>query len=113
MWRNKTIGDPGVRLVFYFLVRLGQPQRDMYWLHRLLHDDEQVLTQLVQVKFTAQAGAERLHGLGCIILAPVETTINDPLKPMAQWLKKSGNGQCRSNDDDGRLRDLPGEQEIG
>ena len=41
--------------------RWTQPQRDMCWLHRLLHDCEQVLTQLAQVHFIAQRGAERLQ----------------------------------------------------
>ncbi len=41
-------------LVFSVLLRWAQPERDMCWLHRLLHDGQQVIVQLVQVHLLAQ-----------------------------------------------------------
>ena len=58
-------------------------------LHRLLNDGEQLLAQLVQVHFLAQRCAERLQGLGRIILATVEALVDDRLDAMAQM--PSGN----------------------
>ena len=59
-----------------------------------------MLTQLVQVNFVAQGGAEGCQGLGCIILAAVEATIDDGLDAMAQGLEESSNDQRRDHDCD-------------
>jgi len=82
----------------------------MRWLHGFLNDIEQVLTQLAQVYLIAQGCAERYHDLGRIVLTAVETAVNDRLDAMAQGLEERRDSECRSNDDHGRLRDLPGEQ---
>src|SRR6266567_8378890 len=59
-----------------------------------------MLTQLVQVNFVAQGGAEGCQGLGCIILAAVEATIDDGLDAMAQGLEESSNDERRDHDSD-------------
>src|SRR2546423_5801284 len=59
-----------------------------------------MLTQLVQVNFVAQGGAEGCHGLDSIILAAVEATIDDGLDTMAQGLEESNNDQRRNHDSD-------------
>src|SRR5215471_18888320 len=66
--------------------RWTQPERDVGWLHRLLHHRQQALAQLVQVHFLPQGGAESCHGLGGVILAAVETAIDDRLDTLAQGL---------------------------
>jgi len=37
---------------------LAQPERDVRWLHGLLHSCEQVVAQLLQVYLIAQRGAK-------------------------------------------------------
>ena len=92
MW-GKTIGDPGFRFVWYFLVELGQPQRDMRWLHRLLHDSNQLLTQLVQVHLIAQRGTEGSYDFSSIIFATIEVAVNDVLEAPPQRLGEGRNHQ--------------------
>src|SRR5437879_8850648 len=96
-------------LMFCCLFGWAQPQRDMRWLHGLLNDVEQVLTQLAQVYFIAKCCAEGLQCPGCIILATVEATIDNRLQTMAHGLEESRDGERRGNNDDGRLRGLPSE----
>ena len=72
----------------------------MCWLHRLLNDVEQVLTQLLQVHFLAQGGAEGCHGLGGIILAAIEAPVNNPLDALAQGLEEGRNRQGGDDDCD-------------
>src|SRR5437868_14212789 len=55
-------------LLFSVWCRWAQPERNLGGLHRLLDDCHQLLSQLVQVHFLAQGGAESCHGLGGIIL---------------------------------------------
>src|SRR5437016_3874684 len=64
-------------LLFSVWFGLRQPERDMGGLHRLLHHGHQLLAQLSQVKLIAQRSTEGLDDFGCIILAPVEATIDD------------------------------------
>ena len=73
----------------------------MRGLHRLLHHRQQVLAQLLQVHFLAQGGTEGSHHLRCIILAPVETAINDLLDAPAQRLEQPVDRQ--RGDDDGHV----------
>ena len=75
----------------------------MGWLHRLLHDSEQVLAQLAQIHFIAQRCTERLHGPGRIILATVETPVNDTLNSMTQRLEQGRDHQCGGDNDQGIL----------
>ena len=65
----------------------------MAGLHRILHNRDQVLAQLIQVDLIAQCGTERLHGLGCIILATVEATVDDSLDATSQGLEERCNHQ--------------------
>jgi hypothetical protein len=92
MWGNKTIGDPGFRPVFYFLLGLTQPQRDMRWLHRLLHHHSQFLPQLLQVHLMAQGSTKSGKRPDRVILTPEEAAINNALNTMAQGLKEDRNG---------------------
>ena len=87
-----------------------QPQRHMGRLYRLMDHCEQCLTYLIQFHLVAQGSAEGSQRAGRIIFAAIEATINDSLNPTAQGLKECSNGQCRSNDHDGRLRGLPGNE---
>ena len=75
----------------------------MRGLHRLLNDSQQVLTQLIQVDFLAQGGAEGCHGLSSIVLAAVEAAINDPLDAMTQGLEEGRDYQRRGDNDQGIL----------
>ena len=83
----------------FMVFQWTQPQRDVCGLHRLLHDSQQLLAQLVQVHFLAQGGAEGCHRLGGIIFAAVEAPINDPLDTLAQRSEQGCAGQ--GGDDDG------------
>src|SRR6266550_4757547 len=72
----------------------------MCWLHSLLNDCYELLTQLAQVHFISQRGTESGKGDGGIILSTVKATINDSLNTMVQGLEQSGNGECRDHDGD-------------
>src|SRR5258706_11911298 len=78
-------------LMFCSLFGWAQPQRDVRWLHGLLNDVEQVLTQLAQVYFLAKCCAEGFQCPGRVILATVEATIDKRLQTMAQGLEESRN----------------------
>src|SRR6266699_6511647 len=69
--------------------RWTQPERDMGWLHRLLHHRQQALAQLVQVHLVAQGGTESGQGLSGVILAAVETPVNNPLDALAERLEQN------------------------
>src|SRR5713226_3881175 len=90
---NTKINSPR-SLVFSILFRWTQPERDMCWLHRLLHHGQQVIVQLVQVHLLAQRGTVGCHDLGGVILAAIEAPINDALNALAQWLEQGGYDQC-------------------
>src|SRR6266699_4145157 len=85
-------GSPG-SMTFSVVFRWTQPERDMRWLYGLLDHCYQVLAQLVQIHLLAQGGAEICHGLSSVILAAIETTINDGLDAMAQGLEEHPNGE--------------------
>src|SRR5256885_13395187 len=78
-------------------------------LYRLLHDCQQMLAQGCQVHFMAQGGTESRHRASSIILAAIETVVDDGLEAMAQGVEERSDGQRRGNNDDWRLRGLPGE----
>jgi hypothetical protein len=52
-----------------------EPQGRRGWLHRLVHDREQLGRERVQVDLVTQPGTERLDGLGGVVLAAVEAPI--------------------------------------
>jgi hypothetical protein len=52
-------------------------------LHRLVNDCYELLTQLAQVYFITQRGAEGRYDFGCVIFAAVEAPINELLETMA------------------------------
>ena len=78
----RRIGSPGGSM-FSVMFRWTQPERDMRWLHRLLYHRYQMHPQLVQVHFLTQGGTESRQRPRCIVLATIETPINNPLNPMA------------------------------
>src|SRR6266702_3695573 len=82
----------------------------MRWLHRLLHNCHKILAYLAQLHLGAQSRAKSSKGMCSIVLATIETPINDILKAATQGLKESGNCKGRSNNDNWRLRGLSCEQ---
>ena len=58
----------------------------MRWLHGLLDDCDQVLTQLAQVHFVAQCGTECSERVSGIVFATIETVVNTLLNAMGKWL---------------------------
>src|SRR6266699_1718937 len=78
--------------------RWAQPQGDMGGQHGLLNDCQQLLTQLIQVDFLAQGGTEGSHYLRGIVLAAVETPVNQTLDATAERLEQPVNRQ-RGEDD--------------
>src|SRR6266516_8063353 len=99
-WR-KAISRSAVPnpLAFADWCRRTQPQRDMRGLHRLLHDSQQLIAQLIQVYLLPQGDAESCHRLGGVILAAVEAPVNDPLDALAERLEQDIDRQ--GGDDDG------------
>src|SRR6266487_6786803 len=95
VWHIKA----SLSVVFFPLFKRTQPQRNMRWLHRLLHHCYQVLAQLVQVNFIAQRGTEVRDNFGCVVFTAVEAAIDDPLNTMTQGLEEHVDGQ--RGDDDG------------
>lgn len=63
-------------------------------LHRLLHNGEQVLTQLPQFYLAAQGCAELREYSGRVILSPVKAAINEKLKAVAQGTEQDSNHEC-------------------
>src|SRR5260370_32083170 len=84
---NKTIGDPGSRLVFYFLLRLTQPERDMGGLHRLMHHSYQFLPQRIQIHLIAQCRAESSQRTCRVIFVTVKSSVDGGLNAPSQWLE--------------------------
>src|SRR5436305_79050 len=80
---RRRIAGPG-GLVFSALLGRAYPERDMGWLHRLLDDGQQLLTQGVHVHLGAQRGTEGCHDLSCNILAAMEATNSDDLEESTQ-----------------------------
>src|SRR5438874_2488149 len=97
-------------LGFSVRCRWAQPERDMTGLHRFIDDREQILAQLAQVNFIPQRCAERLQRFSSIILATIETSVDDGLNASSQGLEESRNGEGRDHKGDGRLGELAGEQ---
>ena len=81
----------GCDLFSALLVRLAQPERHMRRLHRLLHDGEQLLTELLWVYLLAQRGTEGRQSLLSIVLLAVETEINHVLDAPPQGLEERSN----------------------
>src|SRR6266699_3032315 len=82
----------------------------MCWLHCFLDDRYQMLAQLVEIDLITQCRAESCESLGSVIFAAVEAAVDERLDAPSQGLKEGSNGERRSNNDDGRLCFLPGEQ---
>ena len=73
--------------------RGSKPERDLGWLHGLVHDRQQLAGEGVEVDLLAEAGGERLDGLGGVVLAAVEAAINHLLDPAAGRLKQGRHRQ--------------------
>src|ERR1700682_2935490 len=66
------------------LIVLAHPQRDMCGLHRLLDDGYQVFAQGCQIHFLAQCGTESCQRASGVILAAIETAVDESLNAMTQ-----------------------------
>jgi hypothetical protein len=71
----------------------SKPKRDAGRLHRLVNDRQHLGGKGIEVDLVAQAGGERLDGLGRVVLAPVEAAVNRGLDATAGWLEQGGGGQ--------------------
>src|SRR5229473_6038244 len=69
-------------------------------LHRFLDHRYEMLAQLRQINLIAKCGTESRHRASSIILAAIETTIDDGLDAMAQGLEESSNDEGRDHDSD-------------
>src|SRR5829696_9592444 len=54
----------------------SKPDRDPGWLHGLVDDRQQLAGEGVEVDLVAQAGGERLDGLGGVVPSAVEAPIH-------------------------------------
>src|SRR5437868_10557473 len=102
----RWIGSPR-SLLCSVVCRWTHPQRDKGRLHRLLHDCDELLTQLAQVHFIAQRYVKSFERTRRIILAPKEAAIYACLDALAQGLEQCGN--CKSGDHNGDVRGLTDE----
>lgn len=73
--------------MFPIVFRWTQPERDVRWLHGLLHDCYQLPVQVIQVHLIAQCRAERCQRAHGVILAAIEAPVNEPLNATAQGLE--------------------------
>ncbi len=91
---------------------LAQLERDVHWLHGLLHHRYQLLTQGVQVQLIAQCCTNCCQCSGRIIFAAVEAAVDDGLNA-PQWVKQDHN--CQRGDDNrniARLTDEPTQEGL-
>ena len=65
----------------------------MCGLHRLLHNGEQLLTELLWVHRLAQRGTKGRQGLLSIVLLSIETVINSILDAPPHGLEEHCNGE--------------------
>ena len=73
--------------------RLPKPQRRRGRLHSVGTDNQQLLRQRIQVDLIAESMAERFNGLGGVVLAAVEASIDYRLDAAAGWLEQGSHGQ--------------------
>ena len=71
----------------------SKPQRGLGRLHGLVDDRQQLTAEGVEVDLIAQAGRERLDGLGGVVLAAVEAPIHHRLDAAAGRLEQRRHGQ--------------------
>jgi hypothetical protein len=76
----------------------SKPQRDPGRFHGLVNDRQQLGREGVEVDLVAQAGRERLDGLGRVVAAPVEAPVNRPLNATAGRLEQRSGGQGGASD---------------
>ena len=62
-------------------------------LHRLVNYGHQLGREGVQVDLVAEAGAERLDGLGRVVAAPVEAPVHHRLNTVTDGPEDRGRGQ--------------------
>ncbi|TMD24110.1 MAG: hypothetical protein E6J04_20625 [Chloroflexi bacterium] len=70
----------------------------MRWLHRLMYDGQQLLSQLIQVHLIAQSRTEGCYDLRCVILVTVEASVDDYLDTPAQGLEEVIDDKRGDND---------------
>ena len=70
---------------------MWQPERDMFWLNRLLDQLHQMRAHMVNIHLTAtQRRAKGRHGSLDVVSAAEEVAVNHPLEASAQWLEERG-----------------------
>src|SRR6266699_4032637 len=69
----------------------------MCWLHRLINHRHQLCAQLVQVHLIANGRTKRSDRAGCVILAPVEASVDERTRAIMQWLEQNPNQKSGSD----------------
>src|SRR5258706_2899668 len=77
--------------------RWPEPQRDRGRLHRFLHHCYQVFAQAGQVYFVAQRRAKGGQRPCSVVLAAIETTVDDGLDTTTQRLEQDIDSECRDD----------------
>jgi hypothetical protein len=77
--------------------RWSQPQRPRRGFHGLVDDGEQLSRERVQLDLPTQPGAERLHGLGRVVVAAVEAPVDQRLDAAAGRLDHRRHGKGRGS----------------
>src|SRR5262249_46160585 len=77
----------------FFWLGLTQPERDMGWLHCLLHHCQHLLSQRVQVHLAPEGCVEVLKRLCRVVLAAIEAAVNECLDTLAHRLEEGRDGQ--------------------
>jgi hypothetical protein len=86
-----------------FEARRGQPQRDVGGLHRLSYHPDEIIAKCVEVDFFAQLGREGFQGLGSVVLAAVEATVDKALDAPPEGNEQCGGQECGCDDCQGGL----------
>jgi hypothetical protein len=75
------------------IFRFYDPQRNDLRFHRLLHDQNQVAAELVEVHFVTKGSGEGQQGALGVVFSPVEATVDEGLDAAAKWVEKGGDRQ--------------------
>src|SRR5258706_12546436 len=101
--RSRSIVSRSVGTAFPLAFAWTQPEPGVRWLHRLLHDGEQMLAQLLQIDLAPQCGSECSKRTSRIILTAIETAVNALLNTPSKRLEGCRDGERRADDHERRL----------
>src|SRR5215210_944081 len=107
-WQGLLSAAESWRWLLVWLPALGgrvgaQPQRDVLRLHRLPDYPDQIVAEGAQVGFVAKLRGELFERLSSVVLASVETAVDEGLDTPAPQRVEQG-GDRERGDDDGELR---------